>query len=151
MSGTQPWLRWAILTVPVVLFGLLGLLILAVTGALALRWRSRLARAVRVLGKIASYRQSTDSDGDTWYYPQVRGQRPSGESFEFESAGSQRTPSPPAGTEVEVIIDSEHPQKLWLRGHEWRSFLPWFGMGAFLALGGFGLAIVAVILSLFLK
>src|SRR5262249_14319195 len=95
MGAAQPWLKWAILTVPVLPFGFLGLLILGVTGALASRWRSRLARAARASGVIAAYRESTDSDGDTFYYPVVRGRRASGESFEFESEGSQRTPSPP--------------------------------------------------------
>jgi len=146
--GSPIWLKYAIVTVPVLAFGVLGAIVLAVAGVVALRRRGQFARATRVPAIIASYRESTDSDGYTCFFPRVRGTRPSGEAFEFESSGSSLNPSPAPGTPVEVLIDADDPTKLWLRGHEWRALLPWMGIGGFLAVGGLGLAIAGLIFVL---
>jgi hypothetical protein len=145
--SNQLWFKYAIVTVPVLIFGVLGTAIATVAGLLALRRRRLLASATRVPATIVSYREYEDSEGFKSYFPRVRGQRPSGEAFEFESIGSSREPAPLPGTEVEVIIDPRNPERLWLRGHEWRSLVPWLAMGGFLAVGGFGLAALAIILT----
>src|SRR5262245_6972151 len=143
-------LRYLVITVPLLIFGFLGVAVLAVAAGFAMRHRSRLARAVRVPGVIVSYREVVDSEGPTFFVPRVSAKRPSGEPFDFESGGSYRQPSPPPGTAVEVIVEADS-DKAWLRGHEWRSFLPWFSIGGFMALGGCGIALVAVLLMWLLK
>ena len=141
-------LRYLIVVVPTLGFGVLGLVVLAVTGIAAARRRAEYQRAIRMTGVITSYRESPSSDGPTVYWPTIRGTRPSGEVFEFESgSGSMVQPSPPVGTEVEVLMSPSDPTKLWLKGHEWRSFIPWFWLGGFLAVGGLGIAAAGVVMA----
>lgn len=71
-------LRYMIVIVPTLGFGVLGMVILAVTGIAAARRRVQHRRAIRVAGVIASYRESLSSDGPSVHYPAIRGTRPQG-------------------------------------------------------------------------
>jgi hypothetical protein len=117
----------------------LGLLILITAGCFAIRKRSRLARASRTSGIIASYRAAADADGGENFYPLVRGHRPSGQPFEFESPVYGLKPEPPPGTQVEVLIDPERPDRLWISGHQWHWYTIPLMLGGFFLLSGLGL------------
>jgi Protein of unknown function (DUF3592) len=118
-----------------------GLLVLAIAAAFALRKWRRWNGAEHLSGTIVSYRAAADAEGGENFYPVVRGTRPTGESFEFESPVYRMRPDPPAGSQVVVLVDPERPERLFIAGHQWHWYTLPVMVGGFFFLSGVALMV----------
>lgn len=68
-------------------------------------------KAVEAEGIIVDFKNRTDNDGDTYYYPVVEYRTDEGIRYSFESDAGSRTPKYPVGEKRIVLYDPKNPSK----------------------------------------
>jgi hypothetical protein len=73
------------------------------------------SRAERTTGTVVAVREDTNSDGDTFYYPDVEFTTAAGETIRFSSNSGSST-SRSEGDQVDVLYDPNNPHDARLAG-----------------------------------
>lgn len=128
-----------------VLFGVIGLGLLAGAIALALNTRSFISTAKRAQGSVIELIEKRDSDGSVTYKPVVAFTADSGASVNFTSSFSSNPPAYDVGEGVEVLYAPDNPNKARIRGFGslWLGPTILGGIGAVFASIGFGILIAS--------
>ena len=129
-----------------VLFGVIGLGLLAGAIALALNTRAFIATAKPASGTVTELVPKRDKDdGSITYTPVVLFEAASGESVSFTSSFSSNPPSYAVGEKVEVLYAPDNPHEARIRGFGslWLGSVILGGIGTVFATIGFGILIAS--------
>ena len=125
-----------------VLFGILGLGLLACAVALALDTRAFIATAKHASGTVTELVPKRDKDdGSTTYTPVVMFETDSGASVSFTSSFSSNPPAYDVGEKVAVLYAPAHPNEARIDGFGslWLGPVIMGGIGTVFAAIGFGI------------
>ena len=128
-----------------VLFGVIGLGLLAGALALALNTRSFISTAKTAQGSVIELIEKRDSDGSVTYTPVVAFTADSGSNVNFTSSFSSNPASYDVGEAVEVLYSPDNPNEARIRGFGslWLGPTILGGIGTVFAAIGFGILIAS--------
>jgi len=121
-----------------------GLGLLAGSGYSFLHTRAAISGAIPADGTVVDLIASTDSDGDTMYYPRVRFRTGTGDVEEFVGGVGSKPAAFDVGEGVKVLYDPERPGDARIDTFFQLWFLPLLlgGMGIiFAGIGGAGIGV----------
>jgi hypothetical protein len=125
------------------IFGLIGLVLLCVSIALAAFTASFLASATRTDGTVVALTEGTSSDSSTSWYPTVEF-TVDGKRYSFQSSTGSNPPSYKKGESVPVAYDADDPSNARISSF-WSAYL------APLIVGGLGVVFTPIGMVLFVK
>ena len=128
-----------------IVFGVIGLGLLAGAAALALNTRGFIATAKQTEGLVTELIEKRDSDGSVTYKPVVAFMADNGVLVNFTSSFSSNPPSYHVGEKVEVLYAPDDPNDARIRGFGslWLAPVILGGIGTVFAAIGFGILIVS--------
>ncbi len=99
-----------------IIFGGVGLILLAVGAYLYFREAAFLGRAQQATGRVTDLYYSSDSDGGGSYCPSVEFTTRAGQTVSYDSNVCSDPPAYQVGQQVRILYDPQHPQDAQLTG-----------------------------------